>query len=62
MSSYGHYGEKDAPYPLCQEIYNSGRFPHYALIDPTQDSTYMRGVIREERQSLDQTENQIVHV
>jgi radical SAM protein with 4Fe4S-binding SPASM domain len=54
MSSYGHYGEKDAPYPLCQEIYNSGRFPRYALLDPNQDSTYRRGVIREQRAEIEQ--------
>jgi radical SAM protein with 4Fe4S-binding SPASM domain len=40
MSSYGHYGEKDAPYPLCQEFYNRGIFPAYAIRDPNVDSTY----------------------
>ncbi|MEP9387678.1 radical SAM protein [Mesorhizobium sp. KR9-304] len=49
MSSWSHYGEKDAPYPLCQELYNTGGFPEYALIDPTRDSTYRRGVIAEKR-------------
>ncbi|ANL68951.1 radical SAM domain-containing protein (plasmid) [Rhizobium phaseoli] len=49
MSSWSHYGEKDAPYPLCQELYNNGGFPEYALVDPTKDSTYRRGVIAKER-------------
>jgi len=40
MSSYSHYGEKDAPYPLCQEFYNKGLFPNYALIDPEKDCYY----------------------
>lgn len=40
MSSYGHYGEKDAPYPLCQEFYNRGLFPRYALRDASRDCTY----------------------
>lgn len=45
MSSWSHYGEKDAPYPLCQELYNRGGFPEYALIDPDRDSTYRKGAI-----------------
>lgn len=49
MSSWAHYGEKDAPYPLCQEVYNSGAFPDYALIDQELDSTYRKGTIRQSR-------------
>jgi AdoMet-dependent heme synthase len=49
MSSWSHYGEKDAPYPLCQEVYNSGDFPEYALIDPNRDSTYRKGTIKPKR-------------
>jgi len=45
MSSWSHYGEKDAPYPLCQEVYNSGMFPSYALVDPDLDCTYKKGQI-----------------
>ena len=45
MSSYSHYGEIDSPYPLCQEIYNQGAFPRYALVDPEKDSRYGFGVI-----------------
>jgi radical SAM protein with 4Fe4S-binding SPASM domain len=40
MSSWAHYGEKDAPYPLCQEAYNAGKFPAYALLDPQKDCRY----------------------
>jgi radical SAM protein with 4Fe4S-binding SPASM domain len=50
MSSYAHYGEKDAPYPLCQEIYNQGLFPDYALVDPERDCSYRPGAIRKERE------------
>jgi radical SAM protein with 4Fe4S-binding SPASM domain len=50
MSSYSHYGEKDAPYPLCQEIYNNGAFPTYALIDPTRNVSYGGGAIRPKRE------------
>jgi radical SAM protein with 4Fe4S-binding SPASM domain len=49
MSSYAHYGEKDAPYPLCQEIYNQGAFPRYALKDPGLDCTYKKGTIPQTR-------------
>jgi AdoMet-dependent heme synthase len=45
MSSWSHYGEKDAPYPLCQEIYNSGAFPEYALVDSSRDCSYRKGRI-----------------
>lgn len=45
MSSYSHYGEKDAPYPLCQEVYNNGGFPAYALADPDVDCSYGTGAI-----------------
>jgi radical SAM protein with 4Fe4S-binding SPASM domain len=50
MSSWSHYGEKNAPYPLCQEVYNSGAFPAYALIDPERDSSYRKGRIPARRQ------------
>lgn len=40
MSSYAHYKQLDAPYPLCQEFYNHGWFPKYALIDPERDCSY----------------------
>jgi radical SAM protein with 4Fe4S-binding SPASM domain len=40
MSSWSHYGDKDAPYPLCQEVYNRGQFPTHALVDPERDCTY----------------------
>jgi radical SAM protein with 4Fe4S-binding SPASM domain len=40
MSSYSHYGETHAPYPLCQEVYNRGGFPRYALEDPDRDCSY----------------------
>jgi radical SAM protein with 4Fe4S-binding SPASM domain len=56
MSSYSHYGEKDAPYPLCQEVYNTGRFPRYALIDPDRDCTFARGTIRTRRSAFEETE------
>lgn len=56
MSSYSHYGEKDAPYPLCQEAYNSGGFPAYALIDPDRDCTYAPGVIKEDRPPAEEPE------
>jgi AdoMet-dependent heme synthase len=49
MSSYSHYGEKDAPYPLCQEVYNSGAFPRYALIDPDVDCSYRPNTIKPTR-------------
>jgi radical SAM protein with 4Fe4S-binding SPASM domain len=49
MSSYAHYGEKDAPYPLCQEVYNRGAFPRYALVDPSRDCRYHRQVIKPSR-------------
>jgi radical SAM protein with 4Fe4S-binding SPASM domain len=50
MSSWSHYGEKNAPYPLCQEVYNSGGFPEYALVDPDLDCTYRKGTIPAHRQ------------
>jgi radical SAM protein with 4Fe4S-binding SPASM domain len=56
MSSWSHYGEKDAPYPLCQEIYNAGDFPAYALADPERDCTYRRGVIASRRPEPPPTE------
>jgi AdoMet-dependent heme synthase len=49
MSSYAYYGEKDAPYPLCQEFYNKGLFPEYALKDNGVNSTYQPGVIAQTR-------------
>jgi len=49
MSSWSHYGEKNAPYPLCQEIYNSGGFPEYALVDPNLDCSYRKGRIPAQR-------------
>jgi radical SAM protein with 4Fe4S-binding SPASM domain len=49
MSSWSHYGEKDAPYPLCQEIYNTGGFPEYALVDPDRDCTYRKNTIPTQR-------------
>jgi AdoMet-dependent heme synthase len=55
ISSYSHYGEKDAPYPLCQEAYNVGSFPKYALIDPNLDCTYKPGVIKEKRGKVQNT-------
>lgn len=51
MSSYSHYKEVDAPYPLCQEIYNRGAFPKYALIDPEKDCRYGDEVIKTSRNS-----------
>lgn len=56
ISSYSHYGEKDAPYPLCQEAYNTGSFPSYALTDPDRDCTYKPGVIQKKRGSFEDTE------
>jgi radical SAM protein with 4Fe4S-binding SPASM domain len=53
MSSYSHYGEVDAPYPLCQEVYNAGAFPRYALVDPERDCTYDKTVIKASRSKLD---------
>ncbi|MGB7924865.1 MAG: radical SAM protein [Pyrinomonadaceae bacterium] len=50
MSSYSHYGEVDAPYPLCQEVYNRGAFPQYALVDPDIDCHYGNEVIKTTRQ------------
>ena len=49
MSSYSHYGEVDAPYPLCQEAYNAGAFPRYALVHPDRDCTYGSAVIKATR-------------
>ena len=49
MSSYSHYGEVDAPYPLCQEAYNRGQFPAYALADPAKDCRYGEGTIKDRR-------------
>lgn len=49
MSSYSHYGEIDAPYPLCQEVYNKGAFPQYALIDPNKNCRYESEVIKGSR-------------
>lgn len=46
MSSYSHYGVVDAPYPLCQETYNAGAFPKYALVDPEKDCHFGQGVIK----------------
>lgn len=56
MSSWSHYGEKDAPYPLCQEIYNSGSFPKYALIDEARDCTYRKGTIAAKRKPVNTTD------
>jgi hypothetical protein len=56
ISSYSHYGEKDAPYPLCQEMYNAGLFPEYALADPERDCTYRPGVIPHKRKSMEGSE------
>lgn len=56
ISSYSHYGEKDAPYPLCQEAYHNGSFPEYALIDPSLDCSYKPGVIKEKRARLQDSE------
>lgn len=49
MSSYSHYGVTDAPYPLCQEVYNRGAFPQYALVDPQRDCRYGDEVIKTTR-------------
>jgi radical SAM protein with 4Fe4S-binding SPASM domain len=49
MSSYAHYGEIDAPYPLCQEVYNRGGFPQYALIDPNRNCHFGSEVIKGKR-------------
>ena len=49
MSSYSHYGTTDAPYPLCQEVYNSGGFPKYALLDPEKDCRFGPEVIKTKR-------------
>lgn len=51
MSSYSHYGDIDAPYPLCQEAYENGNFPSYALVDPGKDAHYGAGAIKERRTS-----------
>lgn len=56
ISSYSHYGEKDAPYPLCQEMYNAGLFPEYALADPEKPSAYRPGVIAHKRTGIKGTE------
>lgn len=53
MSSWAHYGEKDAPYPLCQEVYNIGLFPAYALLEPSRDCFYRLGTIGAGRSSGD---------
>jgi radical SAM protein with 4Fe4S-binding SPASM domain len=49
MSSYSHYGTTDAPYPLCQEVYNRGAFPKYALVDPERDCRFGNEVIKTSR-------------
>jgi AdoMet-dependent heme synthase len=49
MSSYSHYGSTDAPYPLCQEVYNRGAFPKYALVDPERDCRFGKEVIKTSR-------------
>jgi len=51
MSSYSHYGRTDAPYPLCQEVYNRGAFPRYALEDPAKDCSFGNEVIKSRRES-----------
>ncbi len=55
MSSYAHYGETDAPYPLCQEVYNRGGFPNYALVDPHKDCRYGSEVIPTRRNDAKNT-------
>jgi len=45
MSSYSHYRELDAPYPLCQHAYNQGKFPSYALLNQELQSYYGGEVI-----------------
>lgn len=56
ISSYSHYGEKDAPYPLCQEMYNAGLFPKYALVDPERSSIYRHGTIAHKRKGIEGSE------
>jgi radical SAM protein with 4Fe4S-binding SPASM domain len=51
LSSYAHYDVIDAPYPLCQEVYNRGGFPRYALQQPMIDCAYGKEVIRSTRHS-----------
>lgn len=51
FSSYAHYGEIDAPYPLCQEVYRRGGFPTYALVDPSRVCQYGEHVLRSMRDS-----------
>lgn len=46
MSSYAHYGEIDAPYPLCQEFYNADKFPAYALLSNEMDCHYFQQKIK----------------
>jgi len=36
------YGDFFAPNPICQDYYNSGKFPTSRLIDPTIESSYIR--------------------
>lgn len=40
LSSYTHYHDFDAPYPFCQQAYNIGKFPVYAIKDTQKDSFY----------------------
>jgi radical SAM protein with 4Fe4S-binding SPASM domain len=62
MSSYAHYGEKDAPYPLCQEAYNAGAFPAYALVDPERDCTYQPGAIAQSRPPCDDGPSRLLQI
>lgn len=40
LSSYTHYKDLNAPYPFCQQAYNLGLFPSYAIKNPQMDVKY----------------------
>lgn len=41
VNAYATYNNFRAPYPLCQEFYNRGKFPTYAMENPEIDCTYI---------------------
>ncbi|KYK35154.1 MAG: radical SAM protein [Theionarchaea archaeon] len=40
--TYSVYGQLDAPYPICQKLYEEGVFPQKYLIDPEKDCAFHR--------------------
>lgn len=40
--AYSEYGHLDAPYPICQTLYEAGMFPQRYMIDPNKDCSLRR--------------------